>query len=84
MTQSTIKWHLARDNRIALAKFCENNRIRSNTKLHTYTDDDGREYWQQTSYFDNGGYITAELLHGDKLGYLVADYFQVLDYSLGA
>lgn len=82
MKASTIAWHLARDNQIKLARFCEHNKIKSEAKLYTYNDGE-HNYWQLTSFFDNGGYITAELLHGDTKGYSIADYYQVLDYKLG-
>ncbi len=84
MKASTIKWHLARDTQVELARFCEKHRTRSQNELYTHKDDEGSEYWQQTSTFDNGGYITAELLHGDdKRSYSVADHYQVIDYRLG-
>jgi len=82
MKQSTIQWHLARDNCAKLARFCEKNRVSSSNELNTATVD-GQDYWQMTSIFNNGGYITAELLHGDTVGYSVADHYQVVNYSLG-
>lgn len=83
MKASTIRWHLARDNQAELAKFCEKHETRSEQRLNTHKNEDGREYWERTSYFDNGGYITAELLHGGEVGYTVADHFQVVNYNLG-
>jgi len=82
MKQSTIQWHLARDNQAQLAKFCEQNRVRSSTELNTYNDGE-HDYFQQTSVFNNGGFITAELLHGDTRSYSVNDHYQVVDYVLG-
>jgi hypothetical protein len=83
MKTSTIKWHLARDNQLALAKFCEKHKTRSECELNTYKDDE-HEYFQITYHFDNGGYITAELIHGDDRSYTVADHFQVVNYGMGA
>lgn len=83
MKASTIAWHLARDNYAKLARFCEQNRNRVETDTHVYTVD-GNDYWHQTSYFDNGGWIKAELLHGTKdKSYSVADSYAVVDYELG-
>lgn len=82
MKQSTLKWHLARDNQLKLARFCEANQVRSSIELDTYQDDDG-SYWQKTYVFNNGGYVTAELKQGDSRSYSVADHFQVVDYALG-
>lgn len=82
MKQSTIKWHLARDNQLKLARFCEANKVRSHQELYTLTNEFG-SYFQMTYIFNNGGYIVAELRHGDDKGYSVADHFQVVDYGLG-
>jgi hypothetical protein len=76
MKASTIKWHLARDNQIKLARFCQNNKVNSETELFEDTFNIKYE-------FDNGGYIVAELLRGKEVGYSVADHFQVVDYSMG-
>lgn len=83
MKKSTIQWHLARDNQLQLARFCEKNSVRSQVELYTYKDEE-HDYWQKTFTFNNGGFITAEMLHGgyDK-SYSVADHFQVVDYALG-
>lgn len=83
MKVSTIQWHLARDNQARLAAFCEKHKVRSSHKYNT-AEVDGKRYWQMTFEFDNGGFITAEMLHGDTQSYSVADHFQVVDYSLGA
>ena len=77
MKASTIQWHLARDNQSKLARFCEQNKTNSVTEL---LDD---KYFLLTSFFDNDGYITAELRRGDAKGYTVADHYQVTDYSFG-
>lgn len=84
MKASTINWHVKRDNNQQLAAFCERNKTRSMREL--FTRNDGQhQYWQMTYTFDNGGYITAELLHGDdKRGYTTADHFAVLAQGLGA
>ncbi len=83
MTKSTIKWHLGRDNQSKLAAFCSKFKISSTHKYNTASVD-GKNYWQMTFNFDNGGFITAEMLHGDTQSYSVADHFQVVDYDLGA
>lgn len=77
MKASTIHWHIARDSQVRLASFCEKHRIKSCSEPH------GKKYWLMTSFFDNGGYITAELRKGDEKSYSVADHYQVVDYSLG-
>lgn len=84
MKASTIQWHLARDNQIKLAKFCSENKVTSSHRYDTATDMDGKKYWEMTFNFDNGGYITAEMLAGDTQSYSVADHFQVVDYEMGA
>ncbi len=81
MKASTIQWHLARDNQAKLARFCENNKVKSSTELDTYSDEDGK-YFQIEYTFDNGGFITAELKQGDTRSYSVADHFQVVAYAL--
>lgn len=83
MQASTIRWHLARDNQAKLAAFCAKYKIRSSHKYNT-AEIDGKRYWQMTYEFNNGGFITAELLAGDTRSYTVADHFQVVDYKLGA
>jgi hypothetical protein len=76
MKNSMMKWHLARDNQIKLARFCEKNKISSSTEL--FDDTFNIKY-----VFDNGGYIVAELLRGKEVSYSVADHFQVIDYGWG-
>ncbi len=83
MRQSTIQWHLARDNQTKLAKFCLSNKLRSSMELHTHNDGE-HDYFQMTFIFNNGGFIIAEMLHGDTKSYSTTDHFQVVDYSLGA
>lgn len=82
MTSSMIRWHLARDNQVKLAKFCEKNKVMSWAEKYTFNDGE-HDYWQNTYKFDNGGYITAEMLHGATKSYSVADHFQVIDYEFG-
>lgn len=84
MTNSKMGWHLARDNQEELAKFCEKHKTRMTVTPNVYQDDEGKRYFTNQYHFDNGGYITAELLHGDGRSYTVADYFQVTDYNWGA
>lgn len=82
MTQSLMTWHLMRDNRVKLAKFCEKHKTRTEQKQNTYNDGT-HSYFQLTFFFDNEGFITAELLEGDTQSYSVADHFQVVKYSVG-
>jgi hypothetical protein len=83
MKNSTIKWHLARDNQVKLARFCEKFKVRSSHEYNT-AQVDGKNYWQMTFEFNNGGFITAEMLQGDTSSYSIADHFQVVDYRLGS
>lgn len=77
MTNSLMRWHLARDNQIKLARFCESNKVTSSTKLFDDT-------FNITYEFDNGSYIEAELLRGkEDQGFTVADHFQVISYGWG-
>ena len=82
MKASTIAWHLARDNQVKLAKFCNANKVRSESELFTARDDE-HDYFNITYIFNNGGFITAEMIHGDTKSYTVADHFQVVNYGLG-
>lgn len=84
MKATTIKWHVARDGRQQLARFCEAKKVRSSLELYTANDGE-HDYFQITYTFDNGGFITAELIHGEVgRGFSVADHFQIVDYALGA
>lgn len=83
MKQSTLKWHLSRDNSHELAKFCTKFGTVSKTELNTAIIEE-QPYFQNTYTFDNGGYIIAELLQGtDKQSFSVSDHFLVIDYNLG-
>lgn len=82
MTISKLKWHLARDKQVALSRFCEKHKIRSSTELNTANDGE-HDYFQITYTFNNGGFITAELMQGDAKSYTTADHFQVVEYGLG-
>ena len=86
MKASTIEWHLARDNQAKLSIFCERHRVSSSVKLHTHRDEErNTDAFEMTSVFDNGGFITAELLHGNaERGFGTADHYQVLDYAFGS
>lgn len=84
MTNSLMKWHLARDDFVKLAKFCEKHKVRNETELYAYSDGENN-YFHITYLFDNGGFIKAELLQGTKdKGYSVADWFSVVDYGWGS
>jgi hypothetical protein len=80
MKASTIQWHLARDNQLQLARFCDRNRVVSEVAEQYQVD--GRGYFTILYRFDNGAYIKAEMLTGDTRSYTVADHFQVVDYAL--
>ncbi len=84
MKASTIQWHLARDNQVKLAKFCEKHRTKQEVTTKPYLFEDGNSYFNITYYFDNGGWIEVELQAGDTKSYTVADHFQVADYRLEA
>lgn len=81
MKQSTIKWHLSRDNQVKLSKFCQENAVRHDN-VEPYEVGDAK-YFQHTYHFNNGGFVRAEMRAGDTKSYSVADHFQVVDYSLG-
>ena len=83
MKQSTIKWHLARDNQVALCKFCIKNCIKQSKYGDNYKIDN-KEYFQMMFQFDNNSFIRVELQAGDTKSYTIADCFQVVDYSLGS
>jgi hypothetical protein len=76
-----MQWHLARDNQIKLAKFCEKHAIRHDN-VEPYQVGDAK-YFQHTYHFDNDSFIRAELRAGDTKSYSVADHFQVVDYAWG-
>jgi hypothetical protein len=82
MKASTIKWHLARDNREKLARFCQNNAIRHDNQTNTFSDG-VNDYFEHTYYFSNNGFIKAEMLMGGLTGHNISEHFQVVDYSLG-
>lgn len=82
MTNSLMRWHLARDNCLKLAKFCEKNAVRHENITNAFQDEE-HTYFHHTYYFDNGGHIKAEMLQGDTRGYSMADYFAVIDYGWG-
>jgi hypothetical protein len=82
MTNSMMKWHLARDNQISLARFCEKHAVGHDTRNDTATDGE-HSYFEHTYMFDNDSYIIAEMLQGDTQSYSVADHFQVVDYGWG-
>lgn len=78
MKTSTIKWHLGRDNCKQLANFCEKNKVRSQTEITS------KDTFNITFTFNNGGFITAELLRGTaNQSFSVADHFQVVTYGFG-
>ena len=83
MTYSLMKWHLARDNQEQLARFCDKYQVaREISDFYHLPDTDGT-YYTMTTYFDNGGFIEAELRRGDHRSYSVADYYQVINYQWG-
>lgn len=82
MTNSLMQWHLARDNQVKLARFCQKHRVRQETQQPYAVD--GKSYFTICYQFDNESHITAELQAGDTKSYSVADHFQVVDYAWGA
>jgi len=83
VTSSLLQWHLTRDNQLKLAKFCEKHKVSTSRELYTFNDGE-HDYFQITYTFNNGGFITAELMHGDSKSYSVADHFQLVDCALGS
>lgn len=82
MKNSTVQWHLARDNEEKLARFCMKQGTVSN--VSEVYEIEGKGYFTTTFNFDNGAMIKAELKAGDKYrGYTVADHFAVVDYGWG-
>lgn len=79
MTNSLMEWHLARDNQVKLARFCEKHAIQHDS-IEPYQVD-GKKYFQHKYIFDNGSFIQAEMRAGDSKSYSVADHFQVVDYE---
>lgn len=79
MTNKLMQWHLARDNQIKLAKFCDKHQV--NRNVSPYYKHEGLEdnYFTMTTIFDNGGFITAESKQGGSL----AENYQVMDYGWG-
>lgn len=77
-----MKWHLARDDQVKLAKFCQENAVGHDTRLDTAFDEES-SYFEHTYMFDNDSYIIAEMRQGNTKGYSVADHFQVVDYAWG-
>lgn len=83
MKASTIQWHLARDNQVELARFLGKNCTHQEVTTKPYLFTDGNSYFAITYFFDNGGWVEAEMQAGDANGgYTVADHFQVADYRL--
>jgi hypothetical protein len=79
MTNSLLQWHLARDNQVKLARFCEKNRVKQ--EVTDRYEVGGKGYFALQFDFDNGSYIKAELRAGDTQSYTIADHFQVIDYG---
>lgn len=78
MTSSLLQWHLARDNQAKLHTFCAKHKTESETTKYL-GEFDGHKTFNMTFKFDNGGFITAEMLQGVN----ISDHFQVVDYGLG-
>lgn len=75
MTNSLMQWHLARDNQTKLYRFCDKHAVKRDTELFETT-------FNQTYYFDNGSFITAELLRGEQdKSHSIDEHFQVVDYG---
>lgn len=73
MTNSKLRWHLARDNQAKLVRFCEKHKTDIQWDLHS------TRYPMAKFVFDNGGFIRVELEQGTS----TAEYFQVIDYGWG-
>lgn len=81
MTNSLMQWHLARDNQVKLAKFCEKHVVRHDNVAPYEVEGVEGKYFRHTYHFDNGSYIQAEMRAGDTKSYSIADCFQVTDYA---
>ena len=77
MTQSLLRWHLARDNQLKLAKFCDKHQV--GRDISDYSEVDGQNCFNMYTRFDNGGWVVAELIQGIS----IADHYQVINYNLG-
>lgn len=77
MKPSTIEWHLQRDSCLKLAKFCDKHQV--NRLIGDYYTVGDQKCFKMTTFFDNGGFIEAEL----QVTVSIADYYQVVNYSLG-
>lgn len=73
MKQSTILWHLSRDNQAKLFRFCERNK-----QSIKWLRVDKPELVAKFT-FDNGGYIIVEMLKEVSC----TEHFQVMDYGFG-
>ncbi len=78
MTNSLMKWHLARDNQRKLAAFCDTYQV--DREVGSYYDVPfvGTCFVMRTE-FQNGGYIEAELVVGKS----ISEHYQVVDWGLG-
>jgi hypothetical protein len=77
MTNTLMKWHLARDDQVQLAKFCDKHQI----DRYTVVPKRGKgEPWYMITKFDHGGYIIAELLQEQPIN----DSYQVVSYAWGS
>jgi hypothetical protein len=88
MKNSTIKWHLARDNQIELHKFLDKNSIKREVGgvydvTVDYRTKEVEKYYVMLWTLDNGATVTTELRAGDDKSYSIADHFQVVDYTFG-
>lgn len=77
ITESLLKWHLARDTQRELAEFCDKYQI--NREVSDYYQVDGKNCFKMKTHFANGGFVTAELVQGVGID----QHYQVLDYGLG-
>lgn len=75
MTNSLMRWHLARDDQKKLAKFCDRHQVD-----RIVSDYDADRCFTMTTIFDNGGWIKAELQQGVD----ISDHYQVVNFGLGA
>lgn len=75
MKQSTILWHLARDNQEKLFRFCE----RKKQRIEWLRVDSDKPELVAKFTFDNGGYIVVEMLKEVSC----TEHFQVMDYGFG-
>lgn len=79
MTNKLMKWHLAHDNQLQLSHFCDKHQVDRHVGPYYQRKESDENYFLMTTYFNNGAFITAELIQGTSIN----ENYQVLDYGWG-